>query len=116
HSASLHTRECPFRPARLQFHQSRRLHLRRSTPQRSVLRLRAGQLLEWPASRFPQASPELLPMAPPVAAPVAVPSGALVFFSTAKSFVPLFPGKSTETSVSRNPSLRRASTAYSTSA
>jgi hypothetical protein len=45
---------------------------------------------------------------------VAAPSGAFVFFSAAKSFVPTFSGINTEMSSLRNPAATNASTAFST--
>ena len=50
---------------------------------------------------IPANQPNAPPTTTPVPAPVAVPSGALVCFSCAKSFVPWFSGNKTETSVLR---------------
>ena len=65
---------------------------------------------------MPVSQPRTPPAMPPAATPVVAPSGALVFFSCAKSLVPSFSGKSTEMSVLRKPALRRCSTASSTAA
>ena len=59
---------------------------------------------------MPASQPSAPPIAIPDVAPAAVPSGALVFFSCAKSFVPRLSGNRTEMSVFRYPSARSAST------